>query len=349
MNKKAKFAIWGAVILGAGNGIINVIKQSNSDEKFSWGELFLALGKGAATGAAGGLIIGAVADHQNSLVEPIDTDSILLALASKVKLNPNDGRYIQLSKRADWLIDILETELSDELKDRPHRFGSTENGTALKNKFDIDICLPLKSDAFSSTEQMFYHVDEILRKYIGRNSVVSIRNQKKSIGVFFKIGAEEYKIDILPNKITRKRGNKSSGYLYVNNGGLFQKPTYTKTDVSLLKSSKITETQKKILVLLKEWKKSRNVPVSSHLLQNLILDAYRMNYGRIPRRFTDKVIMVLEHIAVNINSIVISSKENTNNILTNIPQSDKDEIASACHQLIEKYDYQPNSIIKIIQ
>jgi len=349
MNKKAKFAIWGAVILGVGNGIVNVIKQSNSDDKFSWGKLLLALGKGAATGAAGGLIIGALADHQNSLVEPIDTDSILLALASEVKLNPKDHRYIQLSEKADWLINILKAELNYELKDKPHRFGSTENGTALKDKFDIDICLPLKSDAFSSTEQMFYNVDEILRKYIGHNSVVGVRNQKKSIGVFFKIGTDEYKIDVLPNKITRKRGNKSSGYLYVNNDGLFEKPTYTKTDVSLLKNARITETQKKILVLLKEWKTSKNLPVSSHLLQNLILDAYSMNYRKIPRRFTDKVLMVLEHIAANINSIVISSKENTNNILTNIPQSAKDEIASACCKLIEEFNYQPNSIVKIIQ
>ena len=348
MNKKAKFTIWGALIFGVGNGIINVMKQRNSEEVFNWNKLLLAFGKGVVAGAVGGLVVGTFADYQNSLVIPIDTDSILLALASEIKLDSNENEYQILSQKANWLTNILKSELSYELKDIPHRFGSTENGTALKDKFDIDICLPLKSECFSSTEEMFYRVDKILRKYIGVNSLVAVRSQKKSIGVFFRIGNDNYKIDILPNKITEKRGNKSSGYLYVNNQGLFQTPTYTKTDVFLLNNLRLSETQKKILLILKKWKTSKNIPLSSHLLQNLILDAYKVNYGIIPRKFTEKVVMVLEHIAVNISSVVLSSRENSNNILTNIPQQHKDEIESVCKKLIEEYHYQPNSIVKLI-
>ena len=349
MNKRAKFTVGGALLLGVGNGVINVINQLNSDEQFNWGIFLIAIGKGALVGGATGFVIGAVADHQNSLERPIDTDAILFSLAGKIRLSPNDRKYQSLSQKANWLVEVLKTEFSTELKDTPHRFGSTENGTALKEKFDIDICLPLKSDCFSSTAEMFDCVGETMEKYVGVNSLVMVSTQKKSIGVFFRIGGEDYKIDILPNKITKRRGNKSSGYLYVNNTGLFEKPTYTKTDVSLLKRVKLSETQKKILVILKGWKASNNVPLSSHLLQNLILDAYDVNYGRIPRKFTDKILLVLSHIADNINSVVLSSRENTNNVLTDIPDIDKDIIAKACQKLIDKYYYQPNSIVKIIQ
>ena len=117
----------------------------------------------------------------------------------------------------------------------------------------------------------------------------------------------------------------------------------------MLKSVKLTETQKNILLILKEWKTTKNVPLSSHLLQNLILDAYDVNYGRVPRKFTKKIVMVLEHIAMNISSVVLNSRENTNNILTNIPEDHKNEIANACKKLIDEYNYQPNSIVKLIQ
>ena len=55
--------------------------------------------------------------------------------------------------------------------------------------------------------------------------------------------------------------------------------------------------------------------------------------------------MVLKHIANNLDIAVIRSIENTNNIITNIPESSKTEIIDACKALIDDCEYQPNSII----
>ena len=197
---------------------------------------------------------------------------------------------------------------------------------------------------------MFDCVFDFLKTLIGYYSIIEVRDQKKSIGVILNMGGAEHRIDIVPYKITKKKGNRTAGYLYLNNKSIWAgKSSYTKTDIGALKSQKLTETQKKIIVILKHWKHKKNLPISSHLLENLVLDAYQYNYGFVPRRFTGKVIMVLKHIANNLDIAVIRSIENTNNIITNIPEANKTKIIDACKALIKDYEYQPNSIVNIMR
>jgi hypothetical protein len=159
MNKKAKFALNGALILSIGNAILNATNQLNKidadqSKKFDWGELLGAAAKGAVVGGAGGFAIGAVADYQNSLEKPINTDAFLFSVVNTVRLSKNDGSYRTLDEKADALIVLLKSEFGDKLAGEPMRFGSTENGTALAENFDIDVCLPFKPGSFSSTGEM---------------------------------------------------------------------------------------------------------------------------------------------------------------------------------------------------
>lgn len=349
MNKKSKYALNAALILGIGNAILNAINQhekmdENPKKEFDWGELFGAALKGAAVGGIGGFAVGAIADHQNSLEKPINTDAFLFSVVNTVRLSKNDNEYRTLNGKAARLIELLKSELGDKLAGEPMRLGSTENGTALADDFDIDICLPFKPGSFSSTGEMFAYLNDCLERLVGKASIVETRDQKKSIGVIIELRGEKRKIDIVPYKLTDKRGNKSSGYLYVNDSS---SPTYTKTDIHALKSFKLTETQKKIVVALKYWKRKNNLPLSSHLLQNFVVDAYEQNY--VPKKFTEKVMMVLAHIRDNMDVAVIRSIENTNNILTDISESKKAEIVKACKSTIEEYEYQPNSVVDIFE
>lgn len=349
MNKKSKYAVNGALILGLGNAALNAFKQldkidSDPNKEFDWGELFGAALKGGAVGAAGGFAIGAIADHQNSLEEPLDTDAFLFSVVNTIRLNKNDAAYRNLDEKADKLIELLKLEIGDLLAGEPMRIGSTESGTALADNFDIDICLPFKPGSFMSTGEMFSYVNNCLEKLVGKQSIVEKRDQKKSIGIILELRGTRRKIDIVPYKLTASKGNKTSGYLYVNDP---DNPSYTKTDIHALKSLKLTETQKKIVVVLKHWKQKYDLPLSSHLLQNFVIDAYKRNY--VPKKFTEKVMMVLEHIRDNMDVAVIRSIENTNNILTDISASKKAEVVKACKAVIEDYEYQPNSVMDIFE
>jgi len=353
MNKSNKYALNGAIIGGLINALLNAIRQINRinerpNEEFNWKELLAASGKGALIGGTGGFIVGSILDYQNSLEHPLNTDLLLVGIVNDIRLNKSDRQYQTLSSKADSLINLLKRKYHNKLDGEPMKLGSTEKGTALRNKFDLDICLPFRPGSFSSTEEMYYSVLECMEKYVGQNSVVKVRDQKKSVGVILEIRGNKYKIDVVPYKLTK--GNSSSGYLYVNSKNIFgNSQSRTKTDIYRLKNIRFSETQKKIVTALKHWKNKNDVPISSHLLENLVLDSYYYNHNKIPKSLTKKIMMVFYHIRDNFDTMVIRSIENTNNILTDIPVENKDLIISSCKRIIEEYEYQPNSIVDFFE
>src|SRR5258706_8628142 len=179
MSKAKKYAINGAISIGLINAALNAIKQfneikENRNQKFDWKRLFIAAGKGAIVGGVGGGVIGVILDHNNNLEKPLNTDAFLYSVANKLKLNKEDANYLKLQQKADLLIDLLKERYSPKLASIPFRIGSTERGTAIRNKFDIDIALSFKKNSFRSTADMFDDVAEILSSKIGNDSVIEV-------------------------------------------------------------------------------------------------------------------------------------------------------------------------------
>lgn len=351
MTKAKKYAINGAIGCSILAAIFNVIDQnsgSKKDKPFDWGDLFLWLIGGAAIGGGIGFAAGAIKDHVNSLEKPLDLDYLLHAHINTIRLSKADKQYNVLREKSDWLIEVLKNEFKSNLKLTPYRFGSTEQGTALRETFDIDICLSFNPRTFSSISAMMEEVFTFLKTLDGLNGIRQIRKQKKSVGLLFNINGKEMKIDILPYQSSNNHKSDHSGYMYLNKG-IFSAPSRSKTDVKLLSNVRLTETQKKILIILKDWKQKSDIPISSHLLQYLILEAYKANKGYIPSKFAEKIIMVMYFIEDNLDSIRLHSIENTNNVLTNISLSKKEDIIHACGNVIDDFEYQPNSILKIIR
>lgn len=354
MNKKTEYALKGAGIVGLGGIIFNAIKQlieinDNQEKKFDWGKMFTTGLKGAAVGAGGGFLIGAVKDHFNELEKPINTNAFILSVVDELKLKKSDNEYVRLSRKAEKIERMINDYFRDKIQSHPVRRGSTEDGTALKENFDIDIFFSFRPSSFASNEEMYESLYSFLRDNYSDDGFVELRRQGKSIGVIFNIRGKEYKIDIVPCKMSSTNRRSAAGYLFVNDDSLFGKKSYTKTNIKKLDSKKLNTSQQKIFLLLKSWKKKNNVPLKSYLLKELIFKAYDANCGQIPRDITKKLIMVASFIANNIMYISIKGTENTNNILTNIPKIDKQQIKDACQKIIKDYEYQPNSLVEIFE
>ena len=351
MSKTLKYAKNGAVIGGLGFMLSNLIKQlieinDNPETKFDWEDFFLSGGKGALIGGGVGLVAGGIKDINNSLEKPLNTSSILNQAIGELTLNKKDYSYQLLSNKAEEITNLITINFKEKLGGSIVRIGSTEENTALADDFDIDITVPFAPKSYSSTEVMYDELYFFLKDSFKDNSLIEIRAQKKSIGLLFDLAGNELKIDIVPYKLTPKKGNRTSGYLFVNNDSYFKNDSYTKTDISSLMEVKLTPTQQKIHVAIKSWKKNYDVPISSHLVKLLILDAYKINHGKVPRDFTKKLLMVVLHIRNEINFKRIISVENTNNILTDMQESKKVKITKACDKVLDEYDYQPNTILK---
>lgn len=351
MSKKLKYARNVAIAGGIGFLIINLIKQlnrkdENPDSKFDWEEFLKAGGKGALIGWGVGLIAGGITDMNNSNQEPLNTSYILNAAIFNLTLNKHDHSYKWLSNKAIKIEKFIVSNFKQELGGTIVRIGSTEENTALADDFDIDLSVPFASLSFTSTESMYDELYCFIKDYFSDDDLIEIRTQKKSIGLIFGLNGDEYKIDVVPYKLSPKKGNKTSGYLFVNNNSIFKDDSYTKTDIAMLKVINLSPTQQKIHVAIKNWKRNFNVPLSSHLAKHLIIETYKENQGAIPRDFSKKLIMVIRYIRDQIHYTRIVSAENTNNVLTKIDEGKKEQIQISCNDVLEDFDYQPNSILK---
>ncbi len=348
MNRKAKYAINGAIAGTLITALVNVLKQlnkmdENPEKNFDWGELLKASGKGALIGGGAGFVAGAIVDEVNANTAAINTDEYLNAFAYSVQVNKSSRLYKSSERKCEEIIKFLEREFKYELSDVPFQWGSNAKGTAIEGKSDFDIMVRFCRDSFTLKE-MYYSVLEVFEEKFRDNAIVEVIDQKKSVGLVFNLQGEKVRIDVVPMRDINDSPKNTASNLYVNNKGLFSKPTFTKTDIPLQASVRLTPTQKKIIILLKKWKADNNVPISSYMIQLFVAKAYEKNRNSIPRKLTDKVLMVLEFIAENIHSIRLTSPENTNNIVSDIPEEDKSAIRRKSLKVVEEYEYHPNTI-----
>ncbi len=353
MSKAIQYAKNGAIIFGISNALLNALNQleeikGNPNLKFDWSRLLQAGGKGALVGGVGGAAIGAIVDWENSREEPLNTNVLMNRIIADLKLSNEDPVYQVLSAKATVIVKLIQSRFKSQLGGKLIKIGSTEENTALQEDFDIDITIPFRPNSFASTSSMFEELFSFLDREYDDKDLIKIRKQKKSIGILYQVGGYDCKIDLVPYKQSKTK-DKTVGYLFVNRNSLFREDSYTKTNISALKSINLTPTQQKIVVAFKAWKRKFDLPLSSHLLKLLVVEAYKKHSNPIPRAFTDKVLMVARYIEDNIEERRIVSLENTNNVLTQMPDSEKRQIRRACTRLREDYDYQPNSILEYFE
>lgn len=349
MNKKEKYALRGLAIGGIIKLLINGIKQyqeiqENPEKEFDWGEFLKEGGKGALIGGGIGLGIGAIEDAVTANQKPINTDEYLNAFVSSVQVNKNSRLYKASEKKCEEIITFLEDEFSDELSRVPFIWGSNAKGTALDGASDFDIVTQFKNGQFYSLEEMYLAVHDAFEDSYDDDSIIEVRKQAKSIGLFFEMHGEKVRIDIVPVRETDDNPKSTTGSMYVKADNVFSSSSYTKTDIGLQAAEKISPTQKKLIIALKKWRDDFSVPMSSYMIQLLVLRAYYANKYSIPRNLTDKLIMVVEFIRDNIEGIRLTSIENTNNNVNDIPDGEKQTIASEAKKMLEEIEYNPNYI-----
>lgn len=348
MNRKTQYAINGAIGGTLIAAIINAFKQKNRIEenptlKFDWYELLKAGGKGALIGGGSGLVVGAIVDEVNANTKAINTDAYLSSFAFAVQADKNSSLYKVSERKCEQIIKFIEKEFAYELSDVPFQWGSNAKGTAIEGKSDFDIMVRFHRNSFT-VEEMYFSVLDAFKEKFYDNAIVEVIDQKKSIGLVFSLKGESVRIDVVPMRDIDTNPRNTASNLYVNNKGLFSKPTITKTDIPLQASLQLTPTQKKLIIMLKKWKTDNDVPISSYMIQLFVVKAYERNRNNIPKKLTDKLMLVLDFIAENIDTIRLVSPENTNNIVSDIPVTDKETIRKKALKVVEEYEYHPNTI-----
>jgi len=339
MNKAKTYAQTGALTFGIGNALVNALNQLKTpNNKFDWGQLAFAAGKGALFGGAGGFVLGSIRDNQMSQV------------FSKFGNVPNylhkslgyykDDNALLLSK-AEQVKSKLSQKFKNDLAITPKFHGSIAKGTSISGS-DIDIQLEFKKDS-GTLADVYYSVSDFIFDEFKDTNLESVREQKHSIGMEFKLKGEIKRIDIVPVRQIENGNNDTS--LFVNKTGFFEKPSYKKTNSpKQLSSLKFNYREKRIIKLLKVWKTENNLRIKSIHLEWLAKKAFEQKSisNNIEKALSD----VVYFIATNIEYMRIVDPANSNNIISNsLTSKEKSTISQFCFKMIEDIKMDKRNII----
>lgn len=341
MNKAKKYAQTGAIVCGLGNAIINVINQLNSKEpnkKFDWGQFAGSTTKGALFGGASGFVLGSIRDNEMTQV------------FSNFKTVPNylhksldyykDNNTLLLEK-AEQVKAKLKQKFKGDLALTPKFHGSIAKGTSIYGS-DIDIQLQFKKD-FGTLADVYYSVSEFVHDEFNDAKLESVREQRHSIGLEFKLKDEIKRIDIVPTRQIENGNNDTC--LFVNKTGFFEKPTYKKTNpLKQLAALTFNYREKRIIKLLKIWKTENNLKIKPIHLEWLAKKSFQQ---KIVAQNIDKALSdVIYFIAANIEYMRIVDTANSNNIISNtLTNEEKSTISRFCFKMLEDIKKDKRNII----
>lgn len=228
------------------------------------------------------------------------------------------------SYRIKHIKELIDTYLTkrDEIKQflneqygckiyEPFNSGSYKKHTAINTKFDLDLVVPFKHNAFSTLEKMFEDIlEKLTEKY---KDETTIKKQGVSVGLTFD-EEDEINIDVVPARETSQDSFPEHKDLNLHKT---QNDGYLKTNIhAQIEHIKAKENERKVIRLLKIWKACHQYKYKSFFIELLVIKAYKESspQGNLWEQFKT----VLNYIIDNIKNDNFTLKDpgNSNNDLS---------------------------------
>lgn len=182
----------------------------------------------------------------------------------------------KVQAKRDEIKDVMSNHYGNK-KYNAFNSGSFAKHTATNIKFDMDVVEPFKRDSFDTLQAMFDDVYNTLVEQYGSNIV---RKQKVSVGLEFpKDDGDELpiQIDVVPGReLSNDDYNKTKdlNLCFNEDHWGFKKGTYMKTNISKqIEHICGRNIERKVIRLLKIWKKHKNKDYKSFLLELISIKA----------------------------------------------------------------------------
>jgi hypothetical protein len=235
-----------------------------------------------------------------------------------------------------------------DLLGRPKYQGSVSQGTALSGISDLDILVQFKKTSFRTLEDMYFSVLGFFNENFTDDSLIYVRQQKKSIGLIYSIRGEQVCIDIVPAKRTNFEKGGNDYHLYDNPTGWFGKPSrvkmnpYKQADFGSDRAAKTA-----IVSLLKVLKVSEDFPMKSIFIKEMTKRAFDKYEDKMKDNRQTQLIYTLTYIRDNIEYKRIAATDNTNNILSeSLTKNEKREVADSLDYIINDIKDDPRRLKK---
>ncbi|WGE57971.1 nucleotidyltransferase [Actinobacillus equuli] len=216
----------------------------------------------------------------------------------------------------------------------PFNSGSYKKHTAINTKFDLDLVIPFKRNAFSTLEYMFEDVfEKLTEKY---QNETSVKKQGVSIGLTFN-EEDEINIDIVPARETSQDSFSETKDLNLYKT---QSEGYLKTNIhAQIEHIKAKENERKVIRLLKIWKACHQYKYKSFFIELLVIKAYEKSspQGSLWEQFKT----VLNYIIDNIERENFTLKDpgnGNNDLVLSLDDTKKTNLVSQLKFMLEKIE-----------
>lgn len=343
MNKAIQYGVNGAAWGFLGGGVIEFFRelaqrQENPYYEIDWSKVFKTGLKVGGTLGAVGVVAGLATDENNREVMKDGATLFLASTLSKFAMTEMD---YPMERKVNKLIRLLQEKYSDKLFESPKVKGSYDNGAALIDS-DVDISLVFKPKSFKVGSLRQELLNYFENEYQDEN-LIAVREQGCSVGLFFKIAGEERKIEIVP---TQQIEGSNDLTLSLNSELHEENKTWMKTNPDKQSSYTSGKTnEKKIIQLLKIWKKNENVKFNSTYISYLVASAFIDKGEKMPQGIDNQLLFVLEYIANKIIVKKISDPSNKSNVISDkLTDSEKQEVADKVWSMLKDVRETPHNL-----
>ena len=222
----------------------------------------------------------------------------------------------------------------------PFNSGSYKKHTAINTKFDLDLVVPFKRNAFSTLEDMFEDVlEKLTEKY---KEETTVKKQGVSIGLTFD-EEDEINIDVVPARETSQDSFPEHKDLNLHKT---QNEGYLKTNIhAQIEHIKAKENERKVIRLLKIWKACHKYKYKSFFIELLVIKAYEESspQGNLWEQFKT----VLNYIINNIQNKNFTLKDpgNSNNDLAqSLDSKEKRTLISILESMLARIELNEKQI-----
>ena len=219
------------------------------------------------------------------------------------------------------LRDKIEGQLRDNLSGNPRFYyaGSYGKKTLIRASYDLDIVVYWSSKSTFTLQDIYKSVGSVLQKKWD-----FVRSKRVGWELRFK---GDFHIDVVPGKSSS--ADDTYAYLYnskINNR--FQ--TSIKIHIDTVKDSE----RRDIIRLMKLWKKRKNVPITSFILEQMVIDGCKERRAS----FSDlesQLNASFHYINNNILTKRILDPANSNNVISDeLSKEEKNRIRRLANQAI---------------
>jgi hypothetical protein len=356
MNRKEKFILKGALILGGTAALIDLLFQwlekKQQGQNLTWDNYN---GKRTMKWSLLGLGIGAGAGylyHEHKLSEeknhPFHSDEYLKKIIREEDLKSDPVLLNSVMALRQTIKQQMADEFSSHLVCAPEDAGSFIKRTAIASNFDLDIILPFKRNSFNSLKEMYEDVYQRLISVYGNTA--QITKHTKAIGVTFPCQNQYNSFDIVPGREINSYELTKDLKLYVRPDWFWQSGTSFKTNIETQRRLTLNKPEARTVIkLLKRYRDKNNLKLPAVIIEQCASEAVSEEMYGINYSATENFLNSMNHIARKLeNKTLIDIANSNNNLHEKMSDYDKSITSSRIYFDIKKIEENPRYLQEII-